>query len=251
VPPKRRREIHPLRIALIVTVVGGLVVAAIYVPYHRKRAGRLAVQQACLTYTQPADQVAYDEKPPRAAELLARGGGDYTSAPGDGQPIAGHVPGVWREMCRWALPNDADAPRLPVLFLHERRTASGMHGLVCVQVDRANRRLRITFVSPAGERLDPVAVVGDEIVPLREEGLIMLGKDDGPLAGRLPSGNDAAQRADLRFFAGQVDPRDETHVRLPYEWENMRGTIDLWIQTERSAVYADQVSAAATTRASG
>src|SRR5205085_265506 len=130
---------------------------------------------------------------------------------------AGRVVPAWATLKRWAMPS-APEPKDPVLFLHERRTADGERGIVCVEADRAGRRLRVTFVQPGGVTVNPSLATYLHLAPPPQEGLVVLSAGPDPFAARLPRAEDrAGSRADLRFFAGQADPSDGTHFTLAYE----------------------------------
>jgi hypothetical protein len=203
----------------------------------------LRLQQACLRYDRPAEEVVYEEDPARAAELL-KTGGEYVAIPADsegGPPVAGHVPGVWLAMRRWATRAETNEIRGAVLFLHERQTAAGNRGLVCVEADRAARRLRVTFIHPGASTLDPAPVTDVALVPRPQEGLVMLTPGGDPFDARLPAETDPPMaRADLRFFAGQADPKEPSHFTLPYERNGRRGELDLWVQDDKTVLYTNR-----------
>lgn len=243
-PPRRRRPVHPL---LVAALVGGLAVIVLGVLYGRvytKRAEMLWVQQACLDHAAPADQVVYDENPDRAKELIARGGGEYASIPAGGSsggtPVAGYVPTAWRQMRHWALPLQPE-PTGAVLFLHERRTHVGAKEvLLCVEADRANRKLRITVIHPGASTLDPAPITDLDLAPPPQPDLVVMKTGGEPFEAKLPT--DANERADLRFFAGQFDPNDATRFNLPYEFNGQRGEFDCWLEDGRVVYYVDRRS---------
>jgi hypothetical protein len=241
-PLKRRRPVHPLRIAIVVGVLAAIVLGIVYGRVYMKRAARLSVQQACLDYSAPADQVVYDEAPTRAKDLLARSD-EYVEVPtGDssagGSAVVGHVPAAWREMRRWAMPSQPE-PTGAVLFLHERQTRiGGKHVLLCVEADRAARKLRITLIHPGASTLDPTPVTDLELAPPPQPDLIILKPGGEPFENKLPTV--AGDRADLRFFAGQFDPADPTRFNLPYEFNGQRGEFDCWLADERVVYFVDR-----------
>jgi hypothetical protein len=239
-PPSRLRESNPLRTALIVTLVAAVVLGIIYVRVHKRRSALLGIQQACLGYASPAGKVVYEENSTRAAELLTRSR-EYSPVPtGDsGPPIAGHVPPMWRAMMGWISPS-ASPPADAVLFLHERQTQLGKRGLICVRVDRVNRRLRVTFVHPGASTLDPVPIPDVTILPRPQEGIVRLSAGEDPLSAKLPKATDDIGRADLRFFSAQIDPTDPSHWIMPYEFEDRAGELEMWLQDERTIHYIDR-----------
>jgi hypothetical protein len=237
----RRRQRHPMRIAVIGGVLVAIVLAVVYGRVYIRRETLLRVQQACLDYAPPADQVVYDEHPARAKELLARGG-DYVSVPTGGgtdtTPIAGLVATAWRDLSRWVMPDRPD-PRNAVLFLHQRQTRiGGKIVLVCVEADRAARKLRFTLVHPATSTFDPVVVTDLDLSPPPQPDLIVLKAGGDPFDAKLPS--NVADRADLRFFAGQFDAQDATRFNPPYEFTGQRGEFDCWLESERMVYFVDR-----------
>lgn len=236
-PPSRpqRREWNPLRLAIVAAVIAAIVLAILYRRSSTERKKLLEIQQSCLRYQAPANQVVYDEQPARAAELLARGGEYIAISTTDGPPVAGFVPQAWRDMRKWVMPQETTPPRNAVLFLHERETYRGVRGLVCVEADRSARELRITFIHPGGSMLDPVPITNVSVVPRPQEGLVLLIAPGDPFAERLPPENDPpTARANLRFFAGVADAKDPTHITLTYERDDERGVVDLWVADERT-----------------
>ena len=232
-----------MRLILIVAVVTAVVLGVIYKRVSSKRMELLRLQQACLRYDRPAEQVVYEEDPARAADLL-KSGGEHVAIPADsagGPPIAGHVPGICLAMRRWAMRAEADEIRGAVLFLQERQTAAGNRGLVCVEADRAARRLRVTFIHPGASTLDPAPVTEVAVIPRPEEGLVQLTSAGDPFDSRLPPESEPpTTRADLRFFAGQADPQEPSHFTLPYERNGRRGELDLWVQDDKTVLYTNR-----------
>jgi hypothetical protein len=239
---RRRRRAHPLLIAVGLGVLALVVLGVVYGRVYAKRAALLRVQQACLGHVMPGDQVVYDENADRAKELLARGG-DYVSIPtGDssagGPPVAGYVPAAWREMRRWALPSQPE-PSGAVLFLHERQTHIGAKRvLICVEADRAARKLRFTLIHPGASTLDPAPVTDLDLAPPPQPDLVVMKAGGEPFEVKLPE--TASDRADLRFFAGQFDTADPTRFNLPYEFNGGRGELDCWLEDERAVYYVER-----------
>jgi hypothetical protein len=238
----RRRRAHPLVIAVGLGVLAVIVLGIVYGRVYAKRAALLRVQQACLAHVMTVDQVVYDENADRARELLGRDG-DYVSIPtgnslASGPPVAGYVPAAWREMRRWALPSQPE-PSGAVLFLHERQTHLGAKRvLVCVEADRAARKLRFTLIHPGASTLDPAPVLDLDLAPPPQPDLVIMKAGGEPFEAKLPeTGSD---RADLRFFAGQFDTADPTRFNLPYEFNGQRGELDCWLEDERVVYYVER-----------
>lgn len=243
-PQRKRWDGSFWRLGLMVTLLIAVGVGLWYSSVYRRRAALLEAQQACLRYVRPPEEIVYEEDPGRAATLLQRNDG-FVAVPLDdaGQPpAAGRTSATWAKVLRWAMPSvPPDKPADPLLFLHERRAADGDRGLVCVEADRAGRRLRITFVHLGGVSINPHAVTDLHLAPLPKEGLVILSPGRDPLATKLPA--EPGARADLRFYAGRPDPADATHLVLPYEWDGRRGELELWVQSDQLVYYVDRLFA--------
>jgi hypothetical protein len=248
-PPRRRWDASLLRLGLMVTLLVAVGAALVYLRVYQRRVTLLRSQQACMNHQLPADTVVYEEQPGRAAELLKRNDGYVAVELGEtgaGPPAAGRVYTDWIILRRWAMPSTTPAePTAPVLFLHERRTVDGDRVVVCVEADRAARRLRVTFVYPGGVTVNPHAAADVHLAPPPQEGLVILSPGRDPLEAKLAD-VPAGARADFRFFAGQADPADATHFTLPYEWDGRRGEIEMWVHRDRLVYYVDRLFADAT-----
>jgi hypothetical protein len=219
--------------------------AVVYGRVSRQRAAMLRVQEECLRYQPPADQVVYEEEPARAAELL-KGGTIHTPVPTGGSPqppIAGHASALWPLMWRYAWPAGPPAPAGAILFLHERRTLTDKRVLVCVQADRVARKLRVTLVHPGSTRLDPILISDVAVVPRPREGLLILHAGPDPFADKLPPVADPGARSDLRFFAGEPDADDPTSLTIRYESAGRSGVVAMWLQDEQTVQYVDRLFA--------
>ena len=219
-----------------------VLVGLVYGPRFARRLEQLETQRACAGFTLPPGVVAYEEQPDKAAALLADAG-NYAAMPlsaeseAAGPPVAGRVPAVWRAYRQWAFAR-APEPRGALLFLHERRTSIGLPGVVAVEADRAERRLRVTFIYPGTHTMDAAPVTDVTLREPPEEGLVVLAEGRDPFDAKLPA--DPAARADLRFFAGTADPDDPTHFTIPYELPDYRGELEMWVVDERTVHYVDR-----------
>jgi hypothetical protein len=240
-PPVRRGR-RPAIVWLVV-LAAAAVLAVAYGPRFLRRVAELRNQRACAEHAPPATLVAYEERPDKAAALLKAGGGHapIPLPPGAerGGPVAGEVPNVWREYRRWALPASPE-PRGALLFLHERQTAVGVRGVLAVEADRVERRLRVTFIYPGTFTSAPTPVTNVVVKAPPKEGMIVLSAGRDPFESKLPEGDDPAARSDLRFFAGQPDPQDWTHLVIPYEHNGDGGELELWVIDESTVHYVDR-----------
>jgi hypothetical protein len=108
-----------------------------------------------------------------------------------------------------------------VLFLHERRSKAGV------------RRMVILRRTPPGGRMSwdiPMAFNATLFEPAGLTGLPR--RIISYLPDAVPShfGDGSGGGPELRFFAGQPDPTDESHFTIDYELDGDRGTIDGWLR---------------------
>jgi len=237
-PPLRGRSRAGLFVWLAIAAAA-VVLGVMYGPQLVRRVAELRIQRACAEYVAPRTLVVYEEQPDKAATLLGVAGEHVAvSLPaGGGPPVAGHVPSAWRTMRRWAFPA-AHEPTGALLFLHERQTAVGVRGIVAVEADRAARRLRVSFIHPGTYGSAPTPVTDLTVKEPPKEGMIVWSEGRDPFESKLPE--DPAARVDLRFFAGQADADDWTHIVIPYELNADGGELELWLVDESTVHYIDR-----------
>ena len=100
-----------------------------------RRTRILYLQRQCLRYEAPPDQVVYDQCPDTASGLIARGGEHFSAYPRPWMQFkaAAHEPRPLTEL-RQLTPTVPTLARTgAVLFMHERRTPSGVSRLVLVR----------------------------------------------------------------------------------------------------------------------
>ncbi len=252
--PERDVRLMVILFIAVVALATVIVLLVMYVVGQFRRESLITTQRACLEFQLPAETVVYEEESARAAQLIARGGvagGEYVrTRAGEGPPIAAYVPRVWRELLKGAsITRPSDFSNDAVLFLHERTTNNGNHVITCVEADRRTRPTprhahrawrRVPRTRAARRPRDPPPTPGrpdpDRHPPATPSRRACPPADAGPTA-----------RADLRFFAGQPDAQDATHMILRYETEGRRGAIELWLQDESTVHYVNRRFAGATT----
>jgi hypothetical protein len=178
------------------------------------RARLLYAQRQCQLYVAPQGQVI-------CAEPLPYGGQTppFTMAAPDPDCLQSfRAPPV--------VPSAGPGTGGPVLFLHERRSKSGV------------RRLIILRRTPPGRRMSwdiPLSFNVTLVEPVGWSGIVRAQSFD--LTDAVPSafGDGTANAPLLRFFAGQPDPQDESHFTIDYELEGIRGTIDGWLRDSQFA----------------
>ena len=218
--PKRGRRWKWVVLPFLLGVVA--TVGYLKGPGAWQRARLLYWQHRCMTYTAPPDQVVYEEamagpaadvNPPAAPGLVSSPNAGFLGLWSHTRPVSD-----WRAFSelRGTIPSTTQA----VLFLHERRTASGITRLVFVTIrpwtydqPELKERLRWTVIHPGSVNRDPTSSTWEPLV-------FRLG-----IWQQLPFPN---QR--LRLFAGQPDLADPSHFTIGYELDGSRGTIDGWLR---------------------
>jgi hypothetical protein len=120
------------------------------------------------------------------------------------------------------------APTEPILFLHRRRARNGIERLVVVT----------RYLQPAQ--------YSSMIVPWHEYSLSSAtfrkpAEIDSSRTGSLPSARleDLAEYGtSLTFYAGQVDPADDSHFTIDYDIDSNRGVIDGYLNEDLTTTIA-------------
>ncbi len=184
-----------------------LVTGYIYWPWIKQLGPRIYWERKCLNYRAPSGTISYSNDPADIAMLKSVSGyetnlpawssGPYVVAPNDTfQRLCGGQPGY-------------QFAARPAIFLHGRRTPSGVQRLVAVQVsamatpDQFNRLFLFPYVHHT--------VFGRSSPS---------GKNSGQLEMFL------APTDRVRLYDGQPDPTDETHFTIDYDLNGQRGTVD-------------------------
>jgi hypothetical protein len=208
------------RRAVVGLFIASVAMSAVWwAPPAWNRARLLYVQRQCMRYAAPDGQLI-------CAEPLPYGGQTppFTVAATDPNCFSEFVGRGW---------GAAGTPirvraivQGPVLFLHERRSKSGVRRLVVVRRTPPGGRMswdiplsfNVTLIEPAGLSGPP-----------RMDGF------DLPDAVPPRFGDGSPNPPLLRLFAGQPDPADESHFTIEYEVDADRGTIDGWLRDSQDA----------------
>jgi len=213
---RRRLRLFLLALLLLLTVAG---LWRWRGPWAREQAKLLYWQRQCLKYSPPDGQVVWEPDPAAAAKLLADP--PHYFRPNLDAPSK--VKAAYKPPAAWAsfatrVESDGlglDAKEVPLLYLHERRTRSGLRRLVVV-----HHFPELAHVGPAPflfscSVVEPASLTGTPRV------LSHSGHHGGPVLdpvrGPLPA---------TRYFAGRSDPADAARFTLRYETDGRRGTIE-------------------------
>jgi hypothetical protein len=218
--PSRRKWARRVGWALLLAITLGAAVQ--WGPRLWRQAQILSTQRRCMSFTLPADFVAYEEDPLAAAALLAREPQSYAPyrlarqrgsvatqpAPTraamyqDTTLLAQHFPG---------------APGLGgQILLHELQTPSG------------KRRLVMVRYHPEKDTFTPAMVVGYNVdvtivTPATAFSLPVARRQDDPIdvtSGFPP------HPPNVRIFAGQPDPGDPSHFTIRYQMWGQEDIVD-------------------------
>jgi hypothetical protein len=187
-----------LRLAILAIVVWA---GARWGPIAWHRSALLYRQRQCLRYTAPSDKIVCSEPLPTAGQMFP-----FSFAAPDPPGIAG--------MLRAPDPGSPAArPPGPVLFMHERRTASGKRYLVVLRRTPSEDRQSWDLPSAYRVTLIEPATMTAEAIP-RERSLIEVVPRD---VTEPPDAGSSAPPDSLRFFAGQPDPADPSRFTVRYQ----------------------------------
>jgi hypothetical protein len=204
---RRRFRRAMLRLAILSIVIW---VGARWGPVAWQRSALLYRQRQCLRYTAPPDKVVCSEPLPRAGRMFPF---SFAAAdpPGISDAMGLHPDGGK------AFPG----PSGPVLFMHERKTASGRRYLVILR--RVPSSGRESWDLPSSYRLtliEPATVTAKGI--LRERPVIEVLPRDFT---EPPDADSSAPPDTLRFFAGQPDPADASRFTIRYQRGSRAGVL--------------------------
>jgi hypothetical protein len=200
-PPALHRRRWLRRLALRLTVLAVLVAAgARWGPVAWRQSELLYRQRQCLQYTAPPDQIVCSEPLPTAGRMFPF---SFEAAP----PAA-----MYRLLL--SAGEMATVPAAgPVLFMHERSTASGKRRLVILQ--RRPSPLRQSWDLPIAYTVtlvEPATVTTPPHVQSRLLVEVVPREYSEPPDTGSPAPPDA-----LRFFAGQPDPADASRFTVRYQ----------------------------------
>ena len=195
-----------VRIMLLAAI--GFVVTS--TPSVIRRVQLLTLQQKCLDYTAPADQIVFDTRT-NSFPKLQRSDPDLISGNMGTVPCVGKVPSTWRSY-RAFLP--LSPPKaLATVFTHRLLSPSGIERLVVVELYSMNSNpespiLVAWSITPGGLWKAPMGIVTGSI-----------------------SVFDAS--SEITFFSGRSDPKHQDHFTIHYQVGNQSKTIDGWLQTDQ------------------
>jgi len=219
-PIRRRRRMRRVMGVLLLAIFAG---AAwwFHAPLWR-HAKLLYYQRQCLNYTAPPEQVVYDENTGTVSPLIGTAG--YQAVPealGYRNMRSGKVIPKVAVRPAQELENYTTAtgwlmrPQPATVFLHERRTKSGLVRLVAVM----RSPIETGFI---------VDEFGLNTAVNTCAGLMSQPVIHWPRGGewsRVPA-SEPADTQNLRFYAGQPDPADPAHFTIKYDLRNGSGIID-------------------------
>jgi hypothetical protein len=232
---RRRRRLVP---ALIILALG-LASIALY----RMRddiAGWyfLYLQHKCLTYTSSSERIVYSDLPQDVKTLS--GSSDEYTALNSSTPAIAFMPSEWVAFRRAfyygkSNPNRGTntfifGPNIinPVLFLGERKTPAGERRLVCVTFGGFGRTTgwdvppQPTLHGPSGSKYETFFPFSTMTVGSSRTPPVLAAHGYEEVLTSIPPKN-------LRFFAGQPDPKDFTHFTIRYELSGQSGQIEVFL----------------------
>lgn len=217
-PPWQRRRWFR-RMVIAVCVLAFTAAAWRWGPEKWQRAKLLYWQHQCLHYSTSADEVVFDESPNGDSVLLKKPGYVRWLRPdGNGAVMAdaSNLPGCY--CCLQAVLSSLPrTPEDPVVFLHERRSHSGLRYLVV---------LRASPFSTLPSQIGEMALYEDQ-------SLVIEGWNNTPMHTITRPfrrvGSLAAPRH-ITVYAGQADPTDDSHFTVHYELDGKTATLDCYVE---------------------
>lgn len=206
-PPRWRALRFARRGGLVLVIIAATILAVVYSWKFALRLRRAQLQQQCLEYTAPREQLIYTEDASEAGRLLGSGAhyldtrtGAAFLPPPAARFFAGERPAGYA-------------------FLHGRRLSGQDERLVSVRVwiwhtSSSTRTVWLeSLVQPKIELAVPRG--GPGLLPAARSLALPLREDDT-----------------LRLYAGQPDPADLSHFTITYDLNGQRGTIDGWLKPD-------------------
>jgi hypothetical protein len=214
-PPPPAHQRRSFRRWLVYAVVAIIVFSGwFWVPRVARRFEVLYYQRLCLAHAAPPTLVAIEPDPAKAKALVALGthiGGMSGEAAYVFDPLAA------------AYNTNGDC-----VFLHSRRKPTGGEvRLVVVDIVKINDATQLNATS-----IKPATLVSNA----RSVAVKFHAMPPGPSYPRFDY---------PRLYAGQVDPADDSHFTIKYEYSDRSGTIDGWLRDDDSVVLEPRDEAAA------
>ena len=192
--------------ALWITVAAIVVLAIRRGPDFARRVAFLYHQRGCLRYTAPADQVVFDSNPARVAILASDpnfvivGGCAFRKPPADWAAVRSSL-------------SISPPPSSAVLFLH-KRVVNGVSRLI--MVERTAAAGESPYFIP-GYDIDQHAIDPASIGRPARDIHLMYGLDVIDSIG---------PHTDIRIYAGQPDPADDSRFTIRYEFQGKSHVVE-------------------------
>lgn len=233
---------------------------------HRAEVKRnLAIQQQCLSYSEPASKAVWEEDPERAAKLLA-GAGYQAIVPSGGPGSVLHevVPPLAVALMPKFVPESifsglqfSPAANAALLFLHGRQASAQPQRLVAVCIycslqatevgGLANQSFDGNLTKWQYLVANSFGTQNDDGIPT-PDGPPYLSLQMQPNAGGTgmpvhwtaatqpgdPGKLKVQYKQQLRVYAGQPDPADASHFTINYVLDGQPGVIDGWLKADGS-----------------
>lgn len=215
-PPnqKRRRAIRRVAVGLAALLTAILAIKS--APLAWRHVQILYWQHRAMTYTAPADQVVYDYDPyrydPKGAVKL-RGLNPSLAVETNGDLSDFAEP--WDRL--YQLMSPPGRKPAATLFLHQRRNSLGQSRLVVLEFRPATG----TIIGVVGSQLQQALVRPGTLIRSPIEELTSL--------PGLPADE---ERPPIRWYAGQPDPRDESHFTVRGIHRGREVLVDGWLRNE-------------------
>jgi hypothetical protein len=195
---------------------------------HRQIADYFALRNAIhtvMTHTAPSDQIVLTCDTDQGKKLVASSG-DYTYIWPGRPPVIRSEPVLSSIIKR--LPSGGLMLSGPgaIILCHEMRTPSGHSFLVVIDLtykgtwDAIPMRFGATLFEPGTWLSEPEGV---------QDQLCKISFQAGLLA-----------RQNLRIYAGQIDRNDPSHATIPYEMDDQRGVMDIYLREDKDVVITVQ-----------
>jgi hypothetical protein len=201
------------RATLVILLLGAIIAGGWCrhsITWAVRRGLLLRAQRQCLDFNAQPGRVVYEEDVARASELLKQPDYRPTKLGPDGQRIgAAWWPAEIRNYPEASLWPNGGAGEEALLFLHERKTASGQSVLVSVKAWMDRRLRRVQF----GSRAVSLATWNSDSQTV------------GGLHGGAFEISDYYERTPLRIYAGNLDPADASRFTVEYELNGLRGVL--------------------------
>jgi hypothetical protein len=205
-PPPPAHQRRSFRRWLVYAAVAIVVFSGwFWVPRVVRRFETLYYQRLCMKHVAPPTLVAVEPDPTKAKALLALG--TYISG------MSGEAAYVFDPLAA-AYNANGDC-----IFLHRRRTPTERHErLVLVEIVKINNTTELN-----GTSIKPATLFSGA-------------RSVGVKFHAMPRGPSYPLPDYPRLYAGQIDPADESHFTIKYEYSDRSGTIDGWLKDDDTVV---------------